>query len=610
MKMKVGWLILSCLMVIALLLASCGPTEEEGEAKTITGKVVEKEEKVVEEKEVVLEEKGPVMIRNTAGKMEEEPQYGGTITQAGTTTLIGFDPAYTVSWQCFQMTYTHDPLLMGDWSKSACGTGETGFRLYTFMLDTQAPFLAESYELPDEETIIFHIRKGVRWQNLPPVNGREFVADDVVFSFKRLFEIPESYLMATHPEGRRPLSIEATDKYTVVIKVPAGCQGALFRDLSSQTRPIAPEIVKMYGDHKDWKHNVGTGPFILVDWVPHSSRTYDKNPDYWMEDTLLPGYKLPFVDHWKYLYIPDRSTRLSALRTGKVDQFAGIQMEDKLSLIQTNPELIYDKFGINEYGIGMKTDKAPFDDIKVRRALALAMDNESIKNDLYGGDASLLSYPVKELPDFANAYVPLEELPESTRELYGYNLEKAKQLMAEAGYPNGFKATMVSRSDVDTLVDLCEVLKEQWSKIGVELEIDAMDYGAYTSVMVRFQHEDMILADSMWTSSPYKCQTWGTIDQARNLSRVEDPWLVEKYEEIQANFLNPEKRAAILKECVPYILDKVWYIEPPNIITSVFWQPWLKRYHGEYCTGYTQFNGWVRYCWIDQDLKYELTGKR
>jgi len=128
--------------------------------------------------------------------------------------------------------------------------------------------------------------------------------------------------------------------------------------------------------------------------------------------------------------------------------------------------------------------------------------------------------------------------------------------------------------------------------------------------MIRFQHEDMILADSMWTSSPYKCQTWGTIDQARNLSRVEDPWLVEKYEEIQANFLNPEKRAAILKECVPYILDKVWYIEPPNIITSVFWQPWLKRYHGEYCTGYTQFNGWVRYCWIDQDLKYELTGKR
>jgi len=605
MKVKVGWLILSCLIVAGLVLASCAPAEEAEEGKTITGKVVEKEEKVVEKEEVAPEE-GPKMIRNAAGVMEEEPNYGGTITQAGTTTLIGFDPAYTVTWQCFQMTYTHDPLLMGDWSKSAQGTGETGFRLYTFMLDTQAGFLAESYELPDEETIIFHLRKGIHWQDLPPVNGREFVADDVVYSFKRLFEIPESYLMATHPEGRRPLSIEATDKYTVEIKVPAGCQGAIFRDLSSQTRPIAPEIVKMYGDHKDWKHNVGTGPFILTDWVPHSSRNYDKNPDYWMEDPLLPGYKLPFVDHWKYLYIPDRSTRLSALRTGKVDQFPAIQMEDKLSLIQTNPELIYDKFGINEYGIGMKTDKAPFNDIRVRRALALAMDNESIANDLYGGDASLLSYPVKELPDFANAYVPLEELPESTRELYGYDLEKAKQLMAEAGYPDGFKAKMVSRSDVDTLVDLSEVLKEQWSKIGVDLEIEAMDYGAYTSVMVRFQHEDMILADSMWTSSPYKCQTWGTIDQARNLSRVEDPWLTEKYEEIQANFLQPEVRAAALKEAVPFILDKAWYIEPPNIITSVFWQPWLKRYHGEYCCGYTQFNGWVRYCWIDQDLKKEM----
>ena len=605
MKKKIVWLVVSCLMVLSLVLASCAPA------------VVEEEEvvtPVVEEEEVVEEEVapvGPVMVRNTAGKMQEMPQYGGYITVGSTYPVIGFDPAYTVTWQCFQLVHTHDPLLMGDFAKTASGTGESGFLLYTFFLEFQTGYLAESWDISDPETIIFHLRQGVRWQDLPPVNGREFVADDVVYSFKRLFETPESYLVATHPEGRRPLSIEALDKYTVEIKVPPGTQGPIFRDLSSQTWPIAPEIVEMYGDHKDWKHSVGTGPFILTDYVPGSQRTFTKNPDYWMEDPLIPGNKLPYVDYFKILNIPDRSTRLAALRTGKSDMMAEIQWDEKDSLLQTNPEMRYTMSGIVESGIGIKTDKAPFNDIKVRRALWLAMDNPGIKDDLYNGNASLLSYPVKELPDFAAAYVPLEELPESTQELYGYDPEKAKELLAEAGYPDGFKAKLVHRSDVEAQVDMAAVLQEQWSKVGIELELEPMDYGAFTSVMIRFQHEDMILADSMWTSSPYKCQTWGTLEQARNLSRVDDSYLQGKYEEIQANFLDPVKRAAILKEVVPYILDKAWYIEPPNFMVYTLWNPWLKNYNGEYCLGYTKF--WTsvfRYGWIDGDMKYEMTGKR
>ena len=603
MKSKIGWLILSCLMVAALVLGSCAPAVVEEEEEEVVTPVEEEEEEVVEEEEVA--EEGPEMIRNTAGKMEQKPEYGGSITRCGVTSLIGFDPAYTVTWQCFQMVWTHDALLLGDFAKGFMGTGETGFRLYTFLLGTLAPILAESYEFPDDQTIIFHIRKGVHWQNLPPVNGREFVADDVVFSFKRLFTTPESYLVATHPEGMRPTSIKALDKYTVEIKVPAGCQGAIFRDLSAQTRPIAPEIVEKYGDHKNWKYNIGTGPFIMEDWVPQSYSLYRKNPNYWMEDPLLPGYKLPYVDSYKYLFIPDLSTRMAALRTGKVDMYAGVGWEDKESLVQTTPELNHAVFGINELGIGMKTDKAPFNDIRVRRAMWLAMDNPLIKDEFYGGNAAMLSYPVKDLADFSSAYVPLEELPESTQELYGYDPEKAKRLLAEAGYPDGFKANMVVRSqEINT--DIAEILQEQWGKVGIDIELTTLEYGAYTSVMIRFQHEDIILADSMWTSSPYKCQTWGTLDQARNLSRIDDPWLQGKYNDIMANFLNPTERAKILKECVPYILDKAWYIQPPNFTTEVFWWPWLHRYDGEYCHGYTQFHGWIRYAWVDQDLKKEM----
>jgi len=591
MKGKAGWLILSCLVAVSLALISCGPA-----ATSPTPSPTPTPTPTL----------SPTPTPTATVPSVEKPQYGGTLTLALDTDLIGFDPAYTVTWQCYQMNFTHDKMLYGDWKKGPGGTGETGFLLYTFMPHFSTGYLAESWELPDAETIIFRLRQGIKWQNRPPVNGREVVADDVVFSFKRLFEIPESYLVTTHKALGFPTSIKALDKYTVEIKVPPASQPGIFRDLGSQTWTIAPEIVKTYGDHKNWRYAVGNGPFILKDFVPDSMAVFVKNPDYWMENPLHPGDKLPYVDTYKRLVIKDVSTRLSALRTGKIDALLGVEWEDKDSLIKTNPELKWARTGSYEEGIAMRVDTKPFDDVRVRRALWLAMDNLAIRDVYYGGNAALLNYPVKDLPDFKAIYTPLEQLPQSVQELYGYNPDKAKQLLTEAGYPNGFKAEIITRSE-PRYVELLEVIKEQWSKIGVQLDIKPMEFASWNSIAVRFQHKQMIYADSLWTSSPFKCQTWGT-GQGRNLSIVSDPWLDEKFKVITGAELDWAKGVPAWKEVIPYLLDKAFYVQPPNSFSHSFWQPWFKDYHGEYCIGYTSFYMWVRFGWLDLDLKAKMMG--
>ncbi|MEE8353465.1 MAG: ABC transporter substrate-binding protein [Dehalococcoidales bacterium] len=613
-KKTLRGLLLGVVVVAALVLASCtsATPSESTEATTVSGTTTQPATTTTTTTTTTTPstpaDTGPVMMTNTAGKQQEVPQYGGTITTAGSTTFVGFDPAYTTTYKNWHLIHTHDKLLMGDWAMSSAGTGETGFLLYTFLLGSATGYLAESYELPDSTTIIFNLRQGVYWQDKPPASGREFVADDVVFSFTRLFEVPESYLVSTHKEGKRPISITALDKYTVEIKVPEGTQGPIFRDLSSQTWPIDPDIVRQDGDHKDWERIGGTGPFQMIDHIPNSSTTYVRNPNYWMKDPLT-GMQLPYIDGFKTLVIPDRSTLLSALRTGKIDQMGGIQWEEKDQLLISNPEQNFKMTGLSEAGIALNTENPLWQDINVRRALFLATDNDAILNDYYGGNASMLNYPVKDLADFQAAYTPLSDLSPAIQELFTHDVAKAKQLLADAGYPSGFQTTMDVPAYDELFSDMAVILQAQWAEAGIDVTLNMLEYAAFNSVAVRFGHESLILANSLYTSSPYKAQTWGGMSQARNLARIEDDYLLSQYDKIVANFLNSEVRAATLKETVPYILENAWYLQYPNAQSYTFWQPWVKNYDGEYCMGYTNFwTSLYRFGWVDQETKVEWTG--
>jgi peptide/nickel transport system substrate-binding protein len=156
-KRKLVWLLASCLMVLSLVMTSCGTASEEDEGGTI------------EEEEAVT---------------ALTPKYGGTLNVI-TDESTGFDPRKVMVHFTRTLPVSHETLLMGDWAKGPAGTGETDWRIgYLGDVSLLTGCLAESWELKDDETLVYHIREGVKWQDKPPVNGREFTSQDAAWNLE------------------------------------------------------------------------------------------------------------------------------------------------------------------------------------------------------------------------------------------------------------------------------------------------------------------------------------------------------------------------------------------------------------------------------------------
>ncbi len=609
MRKKIMWIMVSCLMVLALVLASCGPavTEEEEEEEVVTEE--EEEEEVVTEEE----EEEPT---------DEEPRYGGVLAIALSAEIRGFDEGVGIHhYMAHSQKLTNETLLEGDWARGPAGTGESEWTVGgNVRMTLKTGVLAESWEMTGLGEIVFHIRKGIRFALNPDseasrlVNGRELTADDVVFNLKRSITEPRYYTRLAYPQLAATAEITAPDKWTVVVKTdPAQHSGmlAMFPDF---TLHVPPEVVNEFGSLSDWRNSVGTGPFMLIDAVTASSYTYQRNPSYWGKDPVGPGKgnQLPYIDGLKYLVIPDASTRMAAMRTGKLDQ-VGADWEDTESLMTTNPELKFNKYisdsALNLY---MRSDKPelPFQDKRVRQALSMAIDRETIVRDLYGGAAEILVWPIVYVKDYKDAYVPLGELPPQVQELYTYNPKKAKQLLAEAGYPDGF-TTKIIVYNTPSYVDFISVVKDMWAGIGIDLVIEPKEYSAYASIRTGRRHEEMLLAGNSGI---------GTYDRMINYegpaewnaSYVNDPVVKNTLAEIKKLMIGVEDAEVdkLHAELMPYLLEQAYVITRPQPYGYIFWQPWVKNYHGEITVGYYNFYHWAKWIWIDQDLKEEMTGKR
>ena len=184
-------------------------------------------------------------------------------------------------------------------------------------------------------------------------------------------------------------SITAKDKWTVVFRLTEPNLGALAAILDGNVAWIyPPEVIKEHGDVTDWRNLVGTGPMMLTDWTNGSSITWDKNPDYWGFDEKYPENRLPYIDQLRALIMPEMATQLAALRTGRVDYLGPIgaaQMRtlDQVESLQgTNPELVIWPNSRGCWGncIGMNVQLRPFDDIRVRKAMQMALDLETMNS--------------------------------------------------------------------------------------------------------------------------------------------------------------------------------------------------------------------------------------
>jgi peptide/nickel transport system substrate-binding protein len=554
-----------------------------------------------------------------AAPAAEKPQYGGTLTIPWGTDVQGWDSAKYPAGFLSQNAFIYDTPVLNDWAKGTAGTNQCDWSVGSQKrVDYTIGQIAESFEMPQQGTIIFHIRHGVHFSldpNNPAsqlVNGREVTADDVVFSMKRHLSSPTSYLAVSEPAMAKSTEVTKIDNYTVQVKTPPASLDSMWLLLSA--REIwAPEVINKYGDVTDWHNAVGTGAFMIKDYVSGSALTLVKNPNYWEKDPVGTGKgnQLPYVDSIKFLILPDLSSALAAFRTGKLDQLGGsntnvvITHDDAMSLIKTNPEVKYKKAPGGILAISMRTDKPnlPFKDLKVRQALMMATDFQSIKNQLDSGDDEILTFPLANIKGYDKAYMAMNEMPADVQALYNYNPDKAKQLLAEAGYPNGFKTKITTFNNPD-YIDYLSAVKAMWAKVGVDVTIQPMEFGAYMGMTMSRQYEEMLYGFFV-QPGPYAQLFDFRGNSTFNRSWINDPKVEATYNEILKYDLTDQAKVDKLHhDIMPYVLSQAWYIPRPTPNVYYFWQPWLKNYNGEVDLGYNP--SWGKYVWIDQNLKKQM----
>jgi peptide/nickel transport system substrate-binding protein len=410
----------------------------------------------------------------------------------------------------------------------------------------------------------------------------------------------------------RPVDVYAEDDWTVVLKTPPGQLGKCWEFVSDWTRHFPKEVIDKYGDHNDWENVTGTGGFVLVDFVPMSSVVWERNPNYWMDDPVIPGNQLPYVDKLTELIIPDRSTQLAALRTAKVDwsYSYGFPTEDGEQLINTAPDLenlIYPESSFRNLGFRQDKPELPFYDVNVRRALLMAVNQQEIIDTYYGGQGQIAPQIVMNLEMFKDVWTPLDELPPApdgfdNRKMFEFHPDEAKQMLADAGYPNGFTFEVVMR-DTGYYVDHMSMAKAYWEKIGVDLEMDVKEYGTFMSIYQKKTHKDSLLC-GRWGGEPYSafCVRTGNM---YNWAMINEPTFDDFYDQMTALYFKPRERDAVMKEFNLAIIDNAPYYMLPQGVNYMFWQPWIKNYGGGFQLGLANYY-YQKYLWIDQGLKESM----
>ena len=443
-----------------------------------------------------------------------------------------------------------------------------------------------------QEAIMFPEKPGV-------MKSRELTAEDVVYSDERLNKSPKKI-----PRYFEHLDkVEATDKYTVVFHMNKYNAEWDYRFGWGYYSAIVPKEVTDAGG-RDWKNVNGTGPFMLTNYVKSNSLQFEKNPNYW--DSVKIGgqsYKLPFVDKINYRIIKDESTFLTALRTGKLDVLEAVRWSAVEELKKSAPQIKWNRYLANGgQFIALRMDTKPFDDIRVRRALNMAVNKQAIIKAYYGGNAVMLNYPMHQ--NYDGYYEPLESMPDSVKELFTYDPKKAKALLAEAGYGKGFTfKVQTSASSVEQ--DLLAMVAAYLEQVGVKMQIETLEYGAYMQAMIKRTNAPgyfMFLGHTNPTTALRKTFVKG---QMWNPSQFSDPEFDKKMDEV---YLEPDERVRQVKVrlLVRQVLEQAPMIFLPSPYTFTGYWPWVKNYGGELRAGAERPGPIHARMWVDQELKKKM----
>ena len=573
---------------------------------------------VVVEKVVVQEVPGKKYVTDpSTGKVVSAPEYGGTLTFAGEV------PAHSDTF----MTADAGPLVSSVVEKLSHGDWALDRDVFAWLSqylpwEYMKPFLAESWSQPDPNTIVIKIRQGVQWHDKPPMNGRELTAKDIEYNYHRYLGMGSGFAEASGEFGAVTPSLEsikATDKYTVVFKLGEPQIDALEQLVTNASAFMyPPEVIEQYGDAKDWKNLVGTGPFELVDKVPDTSITYVKSPNYWGYDEKYPENRLPYVDEIRWVVMPEEATRLAAMRSRKIDAVGlafgwnGITSIDQLeSLKRTNPEFqIKSYYTHSQTSFVLNTQAPPFDDVRVRHALQMAINLDEINRVFWQGYTD--NIPQTSLSSqFAGYVVPYEDWPEETKQYYRYDPEGAEALLDAVGLKRGadgirFSTTLlILGTNVGSGLDHSYLVKEYWDAIGIEVEHQVIDSSVWYELVFGTKDWKGIAS---WGAG----HTWGPMIQLEMVSvnyfdgfspwNLNDP-VYDAMFEATRDATSMEEQQRLAREASLYVAEGHWTtwggMAPQFSVT----QPWVVGFNGETYLSAMDSKTVLSRLWIDSELK-------
>ena len=550
--------------------------------------------------------------RTGSEDIHSKPQYGGTMNLRIDSDIVTFDPN-DKSFHYSIMSGWLECLHAGYWPLEPIPFDQKYGQLHYTNCH-----LAESWEFTEPGTYVVHLRKGIHWQDIPPVNGRELTSDDIAYHYHRLYGGGHGFTQlgpGAHYQFTPLESVTAIDRYAVAFKWKLP-NPEMVRDAMQAWGSLASieprEAVEKWGNLDDWHHAIGTGPFILKDFVPNDSATLVRNPNYWGHDEKNSQNQLPYIDTLKILIIPEKAKAIEALRAGKIDALDGLTPSEADAIQKTNPELLRVTYpASNALTLDPRNDRAPFNDIRVRKAMQMAIDLPTIAKDYYKGTcrpypSSITSYYMK------GWGFPYEEWPQELKDEYAYNPTMARQLLDDAGYPDGFKTNIVADATGD--MDLLKIVKGYLAAVGIDMEIRPMPSADTSAFVYGRKHDQLAQRGKIGKLGALGLNPVNFLSRIAsspaNYMVITDPvldafhpkaWEVSSFDEIKK----------LLRDCNEYVARQHFLISLLQPMECALYQPWFKGYIGQRdaLTGadgpHLLFYYPARF-WIDQKLKKSL----
>ena len=392
------------------------------------------------------------------------------------------------------------------------------------------PRLAQSWSNPDHHTWEFKLHQGVKLHD-----GTELTAADVVFSFDRSMNDNES---RQAPTLRSIAGMEAPDPYTVRIRTKT--PDAAFLDRLNNQIILSKAVFEQRGQEAADRQPIGSGPFKFKEWIPGQRLVLVKNPDYW--GAFKSGW-----DEVLFRAIPEEEARITALLNGEVDVIANVSPQNVDRLNSSGHARAVVNRGDRLLFLGLNPIVEPLKSQKVRQAIAHAIDRDAIVQGILQGRAYRLDGPIG-----PGMYSYDPEL----KPTYPFNLERARQLLAEAGYPNGFEVEFYSPIDRYTRdKDIAAAIVNMLDKIGIKVTLRTQEWATFNDALGRGQLPMYLIGRTSVVDPSEYLHLYFRTGASRRLVGFSDPEVDAALLAEQQEF-DPGKRLQLLRKAQSVIMEQ------------------------------------------------------